>query len=149
MGIHSAGARADLYLDDRRPYVGYGNGVHQKRPDVSASNWTRVVTPSCTYKLGGEQTVTGVLLDPPYDLRIARSRRTGSDGAAPTDKLYASHDNDLSAEVRGWAVNTGARDALELGTGLLERTAWLQQTQAARGDLVRSVLHQAARAARL
>ena len=166
MGIHSAGGRADLYLDDRRPYVGYGNGVHQKRPDVSASNsghgvhqkrpqlssnamggvqsdspildwmlalaarirrlrvccgdWSRVVTPSCTYKLGGEQTVTGVLLDPPYDLRIARSRRTGSDGAAPTDKLYASHDNDLSAEVRAWAINTGANRNMRIALCGLE-----------------------------
>lgn len=78
-----------------------------RRVRVCCGEWDRILGPSPTTKIG----LTGVFLDPPYDLRTVTS---GSDGAAPTDKIYAHHDNDISAQVRAWAVEHGPDPLLRI-----------------------------------
>lgn len=126
-------------VDNRHPHLTSVNGV-QKRPvlrsargqysqselirewmealsnrlravRVCCGEWNRILTPACTTKIGGGARVTGVLLDPPYDLRIVRK---AGDGAAHSDKLYAHHDNDLSAKVRDWAIENGSNPLLRI-----------------------------------
>jgi DNA adenine methylase len=84
-----------------------------RRVRVLCGEWNRLLTPACTHRLGGG-TLTGVLLDPPYDLRVVRSRANGSDGAAPSDRLYSLHDNDLSAKVRSWALKNAENPSLRI-----------------------------------
>ncbi len=75
-----------------------------RRVRVCCGDWTRVLGPSVTVKHG----VCGVFLDPPYDMRVVSDGgKSGRDGAAPTDGLYSSHDNDLSKAVCAWAVENG------------------------------------------
>lgn len=75
-----------------------------RRVRVCCGDWSRVVGPSVTHKIG----LSGVFLDPPYDLRVVSNKEvTGRDGAAPTDKLYEHHDNDISRAVREWAIQNG------------------------------------------
>lgn len=74
-----------------------------RRVRVCCGDWERILGPSPTTKIG----LTAVLLDPPYDLRIARSKQSGSDGAAPSDNIYSEHDNELSHAVRRWAIDNG------------------------------------------
>jgi hypothetical protein len=130
-GLHAKRPRVDYSrADGKRPNIS-GNampGVHRqveisewlqtlserlRRIRVLCGEWNRILTPACTHKLGGG-TLTGVLLDPPYDLRIVRSRENGSDGAAPTDKLYNIHDNDISAKVRAWALKNADNSSLRI-----------------------------------
>jgi len=105
---------------EKRPMLsghGHGVGVHSDRCEnliayfnaladrlrnirVCCGDWDRVLGPSVTTCHG----VTGVFLDPPYDMRIVSDEHSGRDGAAPTDRLYANHDNDVSKAVREWAV---------------------------------------------
>lgn len=97
MGIHASGqteAVAEWFsaLQDRLRHV-----------RVCCGDWRRVLGPSPTTNIG----VTAVFLDPPYDMRVVSNTRSGRDGAAPTDKLYGHHDNDLSAAVRKWAIENG------------------------------------------
>jgi hypothetical protein len=121
-------SRNGIHIWKNRPQLTNEMGVHAKRPVVDwllalserlrrvrvcCGDWARIVTPSCTWKLGGG-TLTGVVLDPPYDLRVARSSNAGSAGAAPTDKLYSFHDNDLSADVRKWAIMNGDNPRLRI-----------------------------------
>jgi hypothetical protein len=70
---------------------------------VCCGEWDRVLGPSPTTQIG----ITAVFLDPPYDLRHARSKEAGSDGAAPADNIYFEHDHDLSHRVRAWAIQHG------------------------------------------
>lgn len=81
-----------------------------RRVRVCCGDWTRVLGPSCTEKIG----LTGIFLDPPYDMRVVRDQKSGRDGAAPTDKLYAHHDSDLSAKVRLWAIENGDNPMLRI-----------------------------------
>lgn len=60
-----------------------------RRVRVCCGDWARVLTPAVTTYIG----VTGVLLDPPYS-------------HAERSICYA-HDNDISAEVRAWALEHG------------------------------------------
>ena len=77
---------------------------------VCCGDWTRVVGPSVTSVIG----LTGVFLDPPYDMRVVSNAESGRDGAAPSDKLYENHDNDISAAVRTWAVENGNNPLLRI-----------------------------------
>jgi site-specific DNA-adenine methylase len=61
-----------------------------ERVRVCCGDWTRVTGKSVTYKHG----MTAVFLDPPYS------------HAERDSKLY-SHDNDVSADVRQWAIENG------------------------------------------
>jgi len=61
-----------------------------RRVRVCCGDWARVVTPSCTWKVGGGM-MCGVLLDPPYSHELR------------DDRLY-SVESDVSAAVRDWAV---------------------------------------------
>jgi hypothetical protein len=70
-----------------------------RRVRVCCGEWDRILGPSPTTKIG----LTGVFLDPPYDMRIVQDR-AGSDGNAPTDVLYNEHDNELSKKVVAWAI---------------------------------------------
>lgn len=82
-----------------------------RRVRVCCGDWSRVVGPSVTHKIA----LTGVFLDPPYDMRVVSNKsETGRDGAAPTDKLYEHHDNDVSAAVREWAIQNGDNPLLRI-----------------------------------
>jgi site-specific DNA-adenine methylase len=95
----------------KRPHLGNdGQGVHRDflldyfqslqrrlyRVRVCCGDWTRVLGPSPTTKLG----ITGVLLDPPYrqDLRA---------------DLY-NHESDVSIQVREWAIANGNNPLLRI-----------------------------------
>ncbi len=81
-----------------------------RRVRVCCGDWTRVLGPSVTIKHG----MCGIFLDPPYDMRVVSDKRSNRDGAAPTDKLYANHDNDLSLAVRKWAIENGGNTLLRI-----------------------------------
>jgi len=106
-----------------------GSGVHQVLPNeglldwlsalaerlrrvrVCCGDWSRVLGPSVTHKIA----LTGVFLDPPYDMRVVSDKaETGRDGAAPSDKLYENHDNEISAAVRNWAIENGDNPLLRI-----------------------------------
>ena len=104
MGIHSTGKIGGVRewfgaLQDRLRYV-----------RVCCGDWSRVLGPSPTTNIG----VTAVFLDPPYDMRVVSNTSSGRDGAAPTDKLYAFHDNDTSKRVREWAIDHGNNPKLRI-----------------------------------
>jgi hypothetical protein len=77
-----------------------------RRVRVCCGDWSRIVTPSCTWKLGGGQ-LTGVLLDPPYSHAIRDNR------------LYSIED-DVAAEVRAWAIKNGNNPRLRIALCGLE-----------------------------
>lgn len=82
-----------------------------RRVRVCCGDWSRVVGPSVTHKIA----LTGVFLDPPYDMRVVSDKaETGRDGAAPSDKLYEHHDNDISSAVREWAIENGDNPLLRI-----------------------------------
>lgn len=86
-------------------------GQRLRRVRVCCGDWSRVVGPSVTHKIA----LTGVFLDPPYDMRVVSDKaETGRDGAAPSDKLYEHHDNDISRAVREWAVENGDNPLLRI-----------------------------------
>ncbi len=68
-----------------------------ERVRVCCGDWTRVTGPSVTWKHG----VTAVFLDPPYS------------HAERDSKLY-SHDNDVAADVRQWAIENGDNPQLRI-----------------------------------
>jgi hypothetical protein len=71
-----------------------------RRVRVCCGDWARVVTPSCTWKVGGGM-LCGVLLDPPYshDLR---------------DRALYAVESDVSQAVREWAISNGENDRLRI-----------------------------------
>lgn len=118
-------------MPDKRPHLsgrGSGIGVHGdanysalfdyfyalaerlRRVRVCCGDWKRVLGPSVTVKHG----VCGIFLDPPYDMRVVSNAGSGREGAAPSDGLYANHDNDLSMEVRTWAIENGDNPLLRI-----------------------------------
>ena len=88
MGIHARGnggpRRAHLTAYLRQL------AARLERVRVCCGDWTRVTGPSVTWKHG----LTAVFLDPPYS------------HAERETQLY-SHDNDVSAAVREWAIANG------------------------------------------
>lgn len=120
-GVHSAVANAE---GRPRPHCSFDQGVHKgglydwlfdlqqrlRRVRVCCGDWTRVLGPSVTFKIG----LTGIFLDPPYDMRVVSNAESDRDGAAPSDKLYENHDNDLSAAVRRWAIDNGDNPLLRI-----------------------------------
>jgi site-specific DNA-adenine methylase len=99
-----------------RPQLTNEMGVHQRRAQLVAwmealadrlrrvrvccGDWARIVTPSCTWKLGGGQ-LTGVFLDPPYSHSMRDNR------------LYSVED-DVAAKVRNWAIKNGENRNLRI-----------------------------------
>lgn len=81
-----------------------------RRVRVCCGEWDRVLGPSVTEKIG----LTGVFLDPPYDMRVVSNEESQRDGAAPSGKLYEHHDNDLSRRVREWAISNGNNPLLRI-----------------------------------
>jgi hypothetical protein len=77
-----------------------------RRVRVCCGDWARIVTPSCTWKLGGGQ-LTGILLDPPYSHTMRDNR------------LY-SIEQDVGAAVRKWALENGANPRLRIALCGLE-----------------------------
>lgn len=63
-----------------------------RRVRVCCGDWSRIVTPSVTTKIG----VTGVFLDPPY---------SGEAGRDPS--IYTHDDLDVAHQVREWAIANG------------------------------------------
>ena len=68
-----------------------------ERVRVVCGDWTRVTGPSVTWKHG----MTAVFLDPPYS-------------HAERDKQLYSHDNDVAADVRQWAIENGDNPQLRI-----------------------------------
>ena len=68
-----------------------------ERVRVCCGDWTRVTGPSVTWKHG----MTAVFLDPPYS-------------HAERDKQLYSHDNDVAADVRQWAIENGDNPQLRI-----------------------------------
>jgi DNA adenine methylase len=68
-----------------------------ERVRVCCGDWTRVTGPSVTWKHG----LTAVFLDPPYS------------HAERDSKLY-SHDNDVAADARQWAIENGDNPQLRI-----------------------------------
>ena len=66
-----------------------------RRTRVACGDWTKVITPSITYKNKGlsSKDITAVFLDPPYDLN-------------GRDKVY-QEDNDVFYDTLNWAVENG------------------------------------------
>lgn len=81
-----------------------------RRVRVCCGDWLRVLGPSVTVK----HSVSGIFLDPPYDMRVVSGAESGRDGAAPADGLYSNHDNDLSRDVRNWALANGDNPLLRI-----------------------------------
>lgn len=82
-----------------------------RRVRVCCGDWARVVGPAVTFKIG----LTGVFLDPPYDMRIVSSKPDRKQGRLTTsDKLYEHHDNETSSAVRKWAIENGANPLLRI-----------------------------------
>ena len=81
-----------------------------RRVRVCCGDWARVLGPSVTVKHG----TCGVFLDPPYDMRVVSNPGSGRDGAAPSDRLYTHHNNDLSGAVRCWALDNGDNPLLRI-----------------------------------
>lgn len=77
-----------------------------RRVRVCCGDWSRVVTPSCTWKLGGGQ-LTGILLDPPYDHSMRDNRLYGIE-------------TDIGGEVREWAIANGDNRNLRIALCGLE-----------------------------
>lgn len=97
-GIHASGlANAGLYswLDCLAERL--------RRVRVCCGDWTRVLGPSVTDKIG----LTGIFLDPPYDMRVVSNKET-------TDKIYENHDNEISAAVAKWAIDNGDNPLLRI-----------------------------------
>lgn len=130
-GEPSASAPGGCEVPTKRPILsgrGSGNGIHSdtansalleymlalaarlRRVRVCCGDWLRVMGPSVTVKHG----ICGIFLDPPYDMRVVSSADTGRDGAAPSDGLYAHHDNEVSAAVRQWAIENGDNPLLRI-----------------------------------
>lgn len=67
-----------------------------KRVRVCCGDWSKVVTPAVTYKNKGlvPKDITGVFLDPPYDLKER------------VKKIY-HQDKDIFSEVCRWAIDNG------------------------------------------
>jgi hypothetical protein len=76
-----------------------------RRVRVCCGDWKRVTGPSVTYVHG----MTGIFLDPPYDMRVVTEKGSGQD-----QPLYSTHDNSLSAEVRAWALENGGNPLLRI-----------------------------------
>jgi hypothetical protein len=69
---------------------------------VCCGDWSRVVTPSVTYLIGGSMK-TGILLDPPY------AAETGRDS-----HLYSTDCGKVAHEVREWAIENGDNPLLRI-----------------------------------
>jgi hypothetical protein len=104
VGVHSQERQSALY-----DYFD-ALAARLRRVRVCCGDWNRVLGPSVTVKHG----VCGIFLDPPYDMRIVSGDGSGRDGAAPSDGLYANHDNDLSVAVREWAIENGDNPLLRI-----------------------------------
>jgi hypothetical protein len=109
-GVHSmaadedAGAKQIPYLHDRRKNLSTAGeniaawfaalSTRLRRTKVCCGDWKRVTTKAATYGLG----LTGILLDPPYDTKAGSG----------CDRVYGDlHSDDVSAEVRKWALENG------------------------------------------
>lgn len=115
-GIHAAWAqRPDLTssrgVHGRKGVEAYGEWIYDRmqaladrlrRVRVCCGDWSRVVTPSVTYLIGG-QMLTAVLLDPPY------AHDTGRDS-----RLYSVEGESISAAVRTWALANGDNPLLRI-----------------------------------
>lgn len=98
-GHGSTGVHRDLPLE---AIVNWMNDLcaRLRRVRICCGDWARVVTPSCTWKLGGGQ-LTGVFLDPPYTFAMRDSR------------LY-SIEQDIAGVVRAWAIENGSNRNLRI-----------------------------------
>jgi hypothetical protein len=80
-GVHAKRVQSDIYT--------YMAALQERlrRVRVVCGDWTRIMGPSVTYKIG----MTGIFLDPPY-------------GDSRTDGLYAVDSLTIADEVRTWCL---------------------------------------------
>jgi hypothetical protein len=90
-GVHRVELGRDTSGEALREYL-RGLARRLRRVRVACGDWSRVVTPSVTWKHG----LTGIVLDAPY--------REGN-----MDYAAGGTGTGLSAEVRAWALEAGAR----------------------------------------
>lgn len=64
---------------------------------VACGDWTRVLTPSVTFRHG----MTGILLDPPY-------------GTGEVDYSGGGNRTDIASDVRAWAIKNGDNPDLRI-----------------------------------
>jgi site-specific DNA-adenine methylase len=89
---HLGDAAEENYVDTpTQAYMGE-LAKRLRRVRVVCGNWERICGPSVTFHHG----LTGVFLDPPY-----------ADTAGRQDNIYSSDSNDVSHEVREWAIENG------------------------------------------
>jgi len=98
-GVRSARATGPIPGNRRAHLTAYMRqlAARLERVRVCCGDWTRVTGPSVTWKHG----VTAVFLDPPYS-------------HAERDKQLYSHDNDVAADVRQWAIENGDRPDMRI-----------------------------------
>jgi DNA adenine methylase len=74
-----------------------------RRTRVCCGDWSKIVTPACTYKNKGiqEPDITGVFLDPPYDL----NKRV--------KKVY-QQDNNIFSDVYKWVIDNGGNPRMKI-----------------------------------
>lgn len=109
-GAHVSGVHSKLPLMSRSNQHGTQNEAlfewmfaladRLRRVRVCCGDWSRIVTPSCTWKLGGGQ-LTAVFLDPPYSHELRDNR------------LY-SVEEDVAVDARAWAVANGDNPDLRI-----------------------------------
>jgi DNA adenine methylase len=96
---------SDVHAGRTSPLMQYFEmlGARLRRVRVCCGDWTRVLGPAVTIS----NAMTGIFLDPPYNLRIVTSESN-------TDPIYNDHDNNLSAAVRQWAIENGDNPLLRI-----------------------------------
>jgi DNA adenine methylase len=74
-----------------------------RRVRVCCGDWTKVITPACTYKNKGlvPKDITGVFLDPPYELQ------------GRVKKVYQQDDN-IFSQAYQWAIDNGDNPKLRI-----------------------------------
>lgn len=88
MGIFTQQPTAVTHKEHLRAYMGQLS-QRLSRVRVCAGDWSRVLGPSPTYKLG----LTGVILDPPYSAEAGRD-----------NTLYAAESQTVAHDVRRWCL---------------------------------------------
>lgn len=98
-GIHASGLHQKVPHRDMLTVWFAALAARLRRVRMCCGDWRRVLGPTPTVHIG----VTGVFLDPPY-APAAIAEGGGRYSFAPTDRLYAEHAADISAQVRAWAL---------------------------------------------
>lgn len=101
-GLHGQSGRGILASGSSRgPLLQWMGELAERlrRVRVCCGDWTRVLGPSSTEKIG----TTGILLDPPYSAKSGRDK-----------SLYGCEDLEVAHAVRDWAIEHGDNPRLRI-----------------------------------